>query len=102
MYSDDSYVFTVTRRNTASQDIHGNIGGIEPPAIVDSGSSCNVIDRELREDPKKSFLTTKRVYAYGSATPLTVTSGFFYTSVGLGTNVLIQSLLFLRSMDKPC
>ncbi|XP_052218342.1 uncharacterized protein K02A2.6-like [Dreissena polymorpha] len=57
--------------------------------MVDSGAWCNVIDRELWEDLKnqklkcKSYLTTKRVYAYGSATPLTVARGFL-TQVSVG------------------
>ncbi|KAH3870071.1 hypothetical protein DPMN_033251 [Dreissena polymorpha] len=32
--SEDSYVFTVTRRKKAPGDIHVNIGGIETPVIV--------------------------------------------------------------------
>ncbi|KAH3876894.1 hypothetical protein DPMN_000745 [Dreissena polymorpha] len=51
--SEDSYVFTVTRRNKASGAIYVNIGGIERSVIVDSGASCNVIDREPWENLNK-------------------------------------------------
>lgn len=45
--TEDSFVFTVTNQNSVSGDIKVSIVGIDTAVIIDSGASCNVIDREL-------------------------------------------------------
>ena len=53
-----------------------NVGGVPNVAtIVDSGASCNVIDRKLWEEVKQnkvkcvSMKSNKKLYPYGSAEP---------------------------------
>ena len=52
------------------------IGGLPVTTIIDSGASCNVIGRNLREYLKAnkvacvSTKASKKLYAYGSNQPL--------------------------------
>ena len=64
-----------------------NVGGVPNVAmVVDSGASCNVIDRKLWEELKQnkvkcvSMKSTKKLYPYGSAEPLQ-TAGCFLATV---------------------
>ena len=66
---DDSNVSSVGK-------IHVKIGGLPVTTIIDSGASCNVIGRNLREYLKVnkvacvSTKASKKLYAYGSNQPL--------------------------------
>ena len=67
-----------------------NVGGVPDVAmIVDSGASCNVIDRKLWEELKSnkvkcvSMKSNKKLYPYGSAQPLK-TAGCFVATVTVG------------------
>ena len=66
---DDSNVSSVGK-------IHVKIGGLPVTTIIDSGASCNVIGRNLREYLKAnkvacvSTKASKKLYAYGSNQPL--------------------------------
>lgn len=100
---DDDYVFSLN--NQKSGDIQVNIGGIDVPVIIDSGASCNVIDRELWESLKqadikcKSYLTSKRVYAYGQEKPLTIAGGFS-TTVRAGSKMASTEFLVIEEKGK--
>lgn len=62
--SEDSFVFTLTNQNSVFGDIKVSIWGIDTAVNIDSGASCNLIDRELWEQLKnEDYLTSKRVYA---------------------------------------
>ena len=76
--------------------IQVNVGGVPNVAtIVDSGASCNVIDRELWEELKQnkvkcvSMKSNKKLYPYGSAEPLK-TAGCFVATVTL-RNVTVEA-----------
>ena len=57
--------------------------------LIDSGASCNIIDRETWERLKsmiikcKSSTQTKNIYAYGSTQPLKV-AGTLWSNVSHG------------------
>ncbi|XP_052217997.1 uncharacterized protein LOC127835601 [Dreissena polymorpha] len=69
------------------------IGGVQIKAIIDSGSSCNIVDRktweflkrndiQFRDEPRKTEL-----YAYGSKTPLKTAGVFWSTIVNNGVAI---------------
>ena len=59
------------------------VGGVNLDMLIDSGASCNIIDRETWERLKsmkikcKSNTQTKKIYAYGSTQPLKVAGTFW-------------------------
>ena len=61
--------------------------------IIDSGTSCNIIDRETWESLKCASIeckcgdTVKTIFSYGSTKPLK-TAGTFYSTVEFGGNCL--------------
>ena len=64
-----------------------NVGGVPNVAmVVDSGASCNVIDRKLWEELKQSKVksvsmkSNKKLYPYGHTEPLK-TAGCFVATV---------------------
>ena len=69
------------------------IGGLPVTTIIDSGASCNVIGRNLREYLKVnkvacvSTKASKKLYAYGSNQPLQV-AGSFTAEVSVRESVL--------------
>ena len=50
--------------------------------LIDSGATCNILDRQLRDFLKKTsikckcYFTEKKIYAYGSKEPLKLAGGF--------------------------
>ena len=52
------------------------IGDVEVEMLIDSGATCNILDRQLLEFLKKNsikckcYFTEKKIYAYGSKEPL--------------------------------
>ena len=82
---DSDYAFTIVDGKQPMVQV--NVGGVPNVAmIVDSGASCNVIDRKLWEELKQnkvkciSMKSTKKLYPYGSAEPLQ-TAGCFLATV---------------------
>lgn len=69
-----------------------NVGGVPLDALVDSGSTANVIDAETWRNLKSQNIrcesepVRKKLYAYGSDKPLS-TLGKFQTSVSVGDGV---------------
>ena len=58
------------------------IGDVEVEMFIDSGATCNILDRQLWEFLKKNsikckcYFTEKKIYAYGSKEPLKLAGGF--------------------------
>ena len=58
------------------------IGNVEVEMLIDSGATCNILDRQLWEFLKKNsikckcYFTEKKIYAYGSKEPLKLAGGF--------------------------
>ena len=86
---DDEFAFTVQtcnrERTVPTVDIE--LGGVKlKDVLVDSGSTCNVIDRGTWEMLKSNHIkcnsrrSSRKLYSYGSAEPLT-TAGEFETEL---------------------
>lgn len=90
----EDYTFVVTNEKECSRSkIVVEIGGVSVKMLIDSGSSCNTVDRETWESLKqekikcRSSKNEKKIYAYGSTTPLPV-AGTFWTEVKISDKSL--------------
>ena len=81
--SEDDFAFSVQSdiRDITTIDIE--LGGIQLEGVlVDSGSTCNVIDRETWETLKRknikcrSWKSNQKLYSYGSEEPLNTAGEF--------------------------
>ena len=92
---DSEYAFGVLggADNPDHGEISVKIGGVQVTMIIDSGASCNVLDRNLWEYLKAnkvrcvSSKATKKLYSYGNKQPLQV-AGTFTADVLVGNRVL--------------
>ena len=91
---DNEYAFTVVDGKQPMVQV--NVGGVPNVAmIVNSGASCNVIDRKLWEELKQSKVkcvsikSNKKLYPYGSAEPWK-TAGCFVATVTV-RNVAVEA-----------
>ena len=92
---DCEYAFGILDHSNVSSDekISVKMEGLPVTTIIDSGASCNVIGRNLREYLKAnkvacvSTKASKKLYAYGSNQPLKVV-GVFNAEVSVGGSVL--------------
>ena len=88
---DSEYAFGVLggADNPENGEIFVQIGGVQVTMIIDSGASCNVLDRNLWEYLKAnkvrcaSSRATKKLYSYGNKQPLQV-AGTFTADVTVG------------------
>ena len=88
---DEEYAFMVNTGNSCSGCIDICVGGVSlPNVLIDSGASCNLVDRNTWEGLKrqqiacKSEKSTNQIYAYGSQVALK-TLGKFTTFVEVGS-----------------
>ena len=86
--TEDEFAFVVSGKT--QPELALNVGGVPNiKFIIDSGASCNVIDRELWETLKASKVKCesrkgqKKLFAYGSTEPLKV-AGSFTACIQLG------------------
>ena len=92
---DSEYAFGVLggADNPDNGEISVKIGRVQVTLIIDSGASCNVLDRNLWEVLKAnkvryaSSKATKKLYSYGNKQPLQV-AGTFTADVLVGNRVL--------------
>ena len=92
---DSEYAFGVLggADNPDSGEISVKIRGVQVTMIIDSGASCNVLDRNLWEYLKAnkvrwaSTKATKKLYSYGNKQPLQV-AGTFTADVFVGNREL--------------
>ena len=92
---DSEYAFGVLggADNPDNGEISVKIGGVQVTMIIDSGASCNDLDRSLWEYLKAnkvryaSSKATKKLYLYGNKQPLQV-AGTFTADVLVGSRVL--------------
>jgi hypothetical protein len=79
--SGSEYAFIVNEKDS-NENIEIKVGGVELSVIIDSGASVNVISNAVWEKLKenkikcKSEKSDKKLYAYGSKTPLSVMGKF--------------------------
>lgn len=79
--SDSDYAFSVGEKHEAVK-IEADIGGVSTSLIIDSGATCNVISEKEWERLKankikcESRKSAKRLYPYGSKSPLEVLGSF--------------------------
>jgi hypothetical protein len=87
--------------------IYINVGGVNiKNFMIDSGSSCNIIDKDTWEFLKnngvkcKSQKSARNVYAYGSTTPLK-TLGKFQTNIVYCNTVTEAEFIVLDGTGRP-
>ncbi|CAC5388198.1 unnamed protein product [Mytilus coruscus] len=79
---DDEYAFIVKNQSDKNDEIKINAGGVNMKCVIDSGASVNTISSALWKKLKiqkilcKSEKSEKKLYAYGSETPLEVLGKF--------------------------
>ena len=75
--------------------------------LVDSGSTCNVVDRSCWEKLKvkrikcKSEKTATQIYAYGSSNPLKMAGKFIADIAWQGNEVNEVELIVIKGVGKP-
>ena len=90
--------------NSDNEEISVKIGGVQVTVIIDSGASCNVLDRNLWEYLKANKVrcasrkTTKKMCPYGSKQPLQV-AGTFTADVLVGNRVLNEVEFVVRESE---
>ena len=97
----DEYCFSVQSDHTDGDVIDLTVGDVDMKMLIDSGSTCNVVDRSTWQMLKAkkvnctSNKTEKKMYAYGSEKPLDV-AGAFHTTVRYGDTSIddVEFLVF--------
>ena len=100
---DSEYAFGVLGGvdNPDNSEISVKIGGVQVTMIIDSGASCNVLDRNLWEYLEANEIrcasskATKKLYSYGNKQPLQV-AGTFTAYVLVGNRVLRDNVGIYR------
>jgi len=88
----DGYVFAIGGGNHGGKVVV-NVGGVPVEMIIDSGASANVISQVTWEKLKKCHIkrvsqqNTKKLYAYGTVSPLDVIGTFTANITTMGNNV---------------
>ena len=67
-------MFTVHTSRSGNNEFMINVGGIEIPAIIDSGATVNIIDRVVWEDLKHKQIKCKHSCHQRSCMPMAVIS----------------------------
>ena len=79
----DGYAFAVNDGNKTSGIVHLQVGGVElKDVLIDSGASCNIVDKTTWESLKQKGVTctsqkcSKKLLAYGQTEPIEVLGTF--------------------------
>jgi hypothetical protein len=76
--SDDEYAFNVNQINSVTENIVVNVGNVDLKMIIDSGTSCNIIGKQLWDFLKENHVacvsskSTMELYAYGTQEQLEI------------------------------
>ena len=108
---DDEYAFTVgfgkSWDKSGSETVNLQVGGvILTGVLIDSGSSCNIIDQKTWEELKqkgikcKSEKTNQKLYPYGTSEPLN-TLGKFEASVNLDGKDVTAEFIVISNEGRP-
>ena len=106
---DDEYAFTVcaNEKSNSMGLVDINVGGVNiQNFMIDSGSSCNIIDKDTWEFLKnngvkcKSQKSARNIYAYGSTTPLK-TLGKSQTNIVYCNTVTEAEFIVLDGTGRP-
>ena len=98
--NDSMYAFSVWDNDEDCSRLPIDIGGVPVNMIIDSGASCNVVDRNQWEYLKMNSVkcvstkTTKRIYPYGSTQPLSC-AGTFTAEVTVGGDQKLENVEFV-------
>ena len=104
----EEYAFVVN--DCSEQDsglIDVNVGGVLCNFLIDSGSTCNVVDRTCWEKLKakrikcKSVKSATQIYAYGSSNPLKVAGKFIADIACQGNEVNQVEFIVIEGVGKP-
>ena len=102
---EDEYAFTV-KGTLETGKVAVSVEGVAVESIIDSGASTNVIDKCLWENLKKKHVkctsrrAIKRLYAYGSTTPLTV-MGTFTAEVNVAGKHVTTEFTVIEEKGEP-
>ncbi|KAK3097548.1 hypothetical protein FSP39_010680 [Pinctada imbricata] len=83
---EDEFAFSVSGFADNNNQITVKVGGVNIKMLIDSGASCNIIDKQMWTNLKdkkikcKSEKTVRKIYAYGNPKPLPIL-GVFYADV---------------------
>ena len=101
------YTFSKHDRDSEEKGkVMANVGGVNLSFIIDSSSSCNVIDRktweqlEIKDIKCQSSTLSKLLYAYGSKRPLK-TAGAFQTTIQVGDQIIDAELIVIEGSGQP-
>ena len=107
---DDEYAFSVYDECVLSVDsgtVQLKVGGaIIKGVLIDSGASCNVVDKEMWEDLKSQGINcesekgTQKLFSYGSAEPLS-TLGRFRATVQLDDQAVEAEFIVISGKGRP-
>ncbi|XP_063933914.1 uncharacterized protein LOC135145707 [Zophobas morio] len=97
---DIEYAFQLQDEDSDLDSIQVLVGGVKARFFIDSGATCNVIDKKSWENLKASKIKgtcgepdTKKLYSYGRQSPLK-TLGTFHTTVELENGSQLDSIKF--------
>ena len=97
--SGDEFAFTIASSARDDDKLSVNVGGVNIKMLIDSGASCNVIDKELWNALKqqkikcRSEKVTRTINAYGNTEPLPVLGVF--TADVIAANCQIADVEFI-------
>ena len=108
---DDEYAFTVglskSWDRSGSEMVNLQVGGVNLNGVlIDSGSSCNIIDQKTWQELKqkgvkcKSEKTNQKLYPYGTSEPLD-TLGKFEASVNLARKDVTPEFIVICNEGRP-
>ncbi|XP_062570106.1 uncharacterized protein LOC134232175 [Saccostrea cucullata] len=96
---DEHYAFIVNAEKQSCISV--TIGGVQTDMIIDSGATCNLISR-LEWERLKNFKMkcdsrkcTKKLFAYGSKTPLNV-AGSFTAEISVGKTTHVAEFIVVE------
>ncbi|XP_033107927.1 uncharacterized protein LOC117109652 [Anneissia japonica] len=99
------YAFSLTEDDYHTK-VNVTMGGICIPMIIDSGASCNVVDKQLWEELKAkkivcaSTKVNKNLYPYGSTDPIEVI-GTFTTNMSVeNSNIVEAEVMVIKGIGK--
>lgn len=104
--SNDDYVFTVNEMGRSSGKVDVTLGGVKLQMIIDSGASCNVVDKQLWEKLKlqkikcQSKKCEKILYGYGNSNPLK-TIGTFVAEICTRDRQITAEFVVIEGQGQP-
>ncbi|XP_046746415.1 uncharacterized protein LOC124411366 [Diprion similis] len=108
---DAHYAFSLTARETVNaikeKGVTAEVGGVEVEFIIDSGSTCNIIDEDTWRNCKRKGIecrsrieTNKKVFAYGQESNLEL-MGEFDCKIEIGKKTGEATVVVMKGKGRP-